>query len=414
MNAPVQLQDLRRPPPLQVAQAEPDYGVDLFSVRGFKLAHRIAEVFASSDAVPAIFRSHNLKKGRNGEPDVWVENPSAIGNCVVAIETARAVGMSITAVMQHANIIEGKLSWSAQFVIAAINASGRFTPLRFETVKLGPIKAKFREKMGWNKARNAFDFVEREVEVVNVRCIAWALPRGMVLPAFTAEQMRTATLLELVRAAGLPVVESAPVSVKMAVEEGWYSKPGSKWQTEMRDLMLQYRAGAFFGRVHAPDIVMGMGPTSEERIDMTTVDVAPDGRVTSVTTEELLRSTSERQVQPAEVVERTDPTDEGQTQEEVATEASATTASTASASAFDANAFADRLQKCGDIDALDVLADELRSLKDADTAATLTDIYKRRRAELQQPAAAKAPAAAGPAATAAPARRSRPVPGAIE
>lgn len=63
------------------------------------------------------------------------------------------------------------------------------------------------------------------------------------------------------------VVESIPVSMKMAVEEGWYPKSGSKWQTEMRYQMLQYRAGAFFGRIHAPDVVMGMGKTTEERMD---------------------------------------------------------------------------------------------------------------------------------------------------
>ena len=32
--------------------------------------------------------------------------------------------------------------------------------------------------------------------------------------------------------------------------------------------MFQYRAGSFFGNIHAPDIVMGMGRTSEEAIDL--------------------------------------------------------------------------------------------------------------------------------------------------
>jgi hypothetical protein len=77
-------------------------------------------------------------------------------------------------------------------------------------------------------------------------------------------------MLDLVRAAGLPVVESAPVSMKMAVEEGWYGKSGSKWQTELKQLMLQYRAGSFFGNIHAPDVVMGMGRTTEEVIDIST------------------------------------------------------------------------------------------------------------------------------------------------
>lgn len=273
---------------LRAQPAVDDQAVDMFTARGFELAIRIGKAFATSNAVPAQFRNFTEKKVQGSFQ--LIENPAALGNCIVAIETARAVGMSITAVMQQANIIEGKLSWSAQFVIGAINASRRFTPLRFNMKNLGRIEATYKEKQGWNDAKRGFDFVDRKVSVENIECIAWALPHGMTLPAFTLDQMRQASLLDLVRAAGLPVVESAPVSMKMAVEEGWYGKSGSKWQTEMRTLMLQYRAGAFFGRIHAPDIVMGMGRTSEEIVDMTTVDVAPDGRVTGVTVEQLRKN----------------------------------------------------------------------------------------------------------------------------
>jgi len=76
----------------------------------------------------------------------------------------------------------------------------------------------------------------------------------------------------------MPVIESAPVTMKMAVEEGWYGKAGSKWQTELRALMFQYRAGSFFGNIHAPDIVMGMGRTSEEERDI--IDIHDDGSYT--------------------------------------------------------------------------------------------------------------------------------------
>lgn len=60
------------------------------------------------------------------------------------------------------------------------------------------------------------------------------------------------------------------------------------------------------------------------------------------------------------------------------------------APAFDAEAFAERLAKCKDLDALDLLADEIRSVADADTAQSLTDVYQRRREELvEQPAQAQ-------------------------
>ncbi|WP_175910712.1 hypothetical protein [Burkholderia metallica] len=298
MSTPVQLQDVKAAG--GVPSLTPDQAVDMFTERGFVLANRIAKAYASSDAVPAQFRSHNLKKA-NGE-EIWVENPSAIGNCLVAIEVARAVRMSITAVMQNADMIEGKLRWSGKFVIAAINASGRFTPLRFQMISRGKITAKYKEKTGWNQQARKLIFEEREVEVDDIECIAWALPRGTPEPRLSPEQVRqyTGRMLDLYRDIGMPVIESAPVSMRMVVEEGWYGKAGSKWQTGLRTLMFQYRAGSFFGNIHAPDIVMGMGRTSEEEADV--VDVSPDGSYTvySTTLDELRGGRAE----PADEVPR--------------------------------------------------------------------------------------------------------------
>ncbi|WP_438332888.1 hypothetical protein [Burkholderia pseudomallei] len=299
MNAPAQLSEVKAAG--GVPALMPDQAVDMFTERGFVLANRIAKAYASSDAVPAQFRSHNLKKA-NGE-EIWVENPSAIGNCLVAIEVARAVRMSITAVMQNADMIEGKLRWSGKFVIAAINASGRFTPLRFQMISRGKITAKYKEKTGWNQQARKPIFEEREVEVDDIECIAWALPRGTPEPRLAPEQVRqyAGRMLDLYRDIGMPVIESAPVSMRMVVEEGWYGKAGSKWQTGLRTLMFQYRAGSFFGNIHAPDIVMGMGRTSEEEADI--VDVYPDGSFTvQTTTLDTLRAGS---AQPAEEVHRT-------------------------------------------------------------------------------------------------------------
>ena len=50
--------------------------------------------------------------------------------------------------------------------------------------------------------------------------------------------------------------------MQMAKEEGWLTKSGSKWKT-MPDLMIRYRAAAFFGRLYAPDIIMGMQASDE-------------------------------------------------------------------------------------------------------------------------------------------------------
>ncbi len=404
MNAPMSIAQVRQGP--SELASIPDQSIDMFTERGFVLANRIAKAYASSDAIPVAFRSHVLKKNRNG--DEWIENPSAIGNCLVAIETARAVGMSITSVMQNANVIEGRLSWSAQFVIASINASGRFHPLRFDIKNRGPMTAKYREKQGWNKEKNGYDFKDVEVKIVDEVCVAWTLPKGMPFPpnVFTLDQAK---------AANLPVIESAPVSMKLAVEEGWYGKSGSKWQTEMKTLMLQYRAGAFFGRIHAPDIMMGMGRTSEELADV--VDVMPNGTYT--VTSESLRTDMQRVDQTTgEITHDPSPTVRQQampdTTEKVESKPAASASTTAvrqqaaaqaaqGKPAFDLDAFATRIEACRDIDTLDLLADEVSGLErdqvlDADAAQTLLDVYRRRREALANPQPTAAPAQAAAAA----------------
>ncbi len=272
MNAPSQPRTLADVAQKPNGLGATDITISMFSSQGFALAQRLANAYMSSNAVPTPFRSVITKREKQGQDyvDVEIPNPSAMGNCLIAIETAQSVGMSITAVMQNANVIEGRLTWSGKFVIAAINASGRFHPLRFDLVNKGPIKATYKEKGAWNREQRKYDMIEKEIEIENLVCVAWTLPRSTPFP-------NNVYTLAQAKAAQLPVIESAPVSMKLAVEEGWYSKPGSKWQTEMKYQMLQYRAGSFFGNIHAPDVVMGMGRTTEEAIDTIEVVQQADG-----------------------------------------------------------------------------------------------------------------------------------------
>jgi len=59
----------------------------------------------------------------------------------------------------------------------------------------------------------------------------------------------------------------------MAVAEGWFGKAGSKWQT-MPEVMLRYRAASFFGKLYAPELLMGI-QTAEEIHD--TIDLSEMG-----------------------------------------------------------------------------------------------------------------------------------------
>jgi hypothetical protein len=67
--------------------------------------------------------------------------------------------------------------------------------------------------------------------------------------------------METVDLEGKKVIGSK-ITIQMAKDEGWYGKSGSKWQT-MPEQMLMYRAGAFFARVHCPDVLYGVQMAEE-------------------------------------------------------------------------------------------------------------------------------------------------------
>lgn len=136
-----------------------------------------------------------------------------LGNALIALEMAQRLRVSPLVVMQNLDIIHGRPSWRSSFIIAALNSCGRFSPLRFVVTGEGDARACYIK--------------------------ATSLADGEVL-------------------------EGPPASIAMAKAEGWYSRNGSKWQT-MPDLMLRYRAAAFFGRLYAPDILAGMHSDDENR-----------------------------------------------------------------------------------------------------------------------------------------------------
>jgi len=173
----------------QAAQLNP-----FSSGESFELAQRMAVCLASSSMVPAQY------KGK--------EN---IGNAMIALNMSQRMGTDPLTVMQNLNIIQGKPSWSAEFVIAAINGCGRFSPLRYNMTGEGD----------------------------NRKCTAWAY------------DLRDNEKLE-----------GSEVSIALAKAEGWFQRKGSKWQT-MPDQMLRYRAATFFGRIYAPDLLSGIRPADE-------------------------------------------------------------------------------------------------------------------------------------------------------
>jgi hypothetical protein len=202
-------------------------------LQAFEDAQRMAMVLISSTMVPAEYRGK-----------------ANIGNAIVALEMAQRIGASPMAVMQNMHIIQGRPSWGSSFIIGALNSCGRFSSLRFETEDLGDKEIEYTYWTGSGNNR------ERKTGKVNIKdksCRAWAYDAGTKDKLFG------------------PVV-----TMEMAVKEGWYTKKDSKWKT-MEDLMLMYRSAAFFGRLYAPDVLMGMHSKDEvEDIGEGIKDITPD------------------------------------------------------------------------------------------------------------------------------------------
>lgn len=157
-----------------------------------------------------------------------------VANTLLAMEVAQRVGASPLAVMQNLHIVQGRPSWSASFLIACVNSCGRFSPLRFETRGGDDASAK-------TYAVRAISTDKESGKDCTGSWVTW------------------------------PMVEA----------EGWSKKAGSKWLT-MPEQMFMYRAAAFWSRVFAPEISLGMHTSDEvedfkreRRAPSTTIVLSP-------------------------------------------------------------------------------------------------------------------------------------------
>ena len=147
-----------------------------------------------------------------------------VGNCMIAIEMASRINTSPMMVMQNLYIVNGRPAWSSQWIIAMINSSRRY------------------------KTELQFEFGNAQ-EDGGLSCRAWA-------EDYAGHK-----------------VYGPKITMTMANAEQWTTKNGSKWKT-MPQVMIQYRAASFFGRMNCPDMIMGIY-SQEEVLDMT--EIPTDG-----------------------------------------------------------------------------------------------------------------------------------------
>ena len=219
------------------------------SLQSFELMQRAAKLLSSSTLVPAAYRAVIEKLDRFGNVKDARENPNALANSVVALNMAQRMGADPLMVMQNLYVVEGRPSWSSQWIIAAINGCGRFSPLRYDLEDLGDKEVEY-TTTEWADGNRTLK--KHNVTIRNLKCIAWAVEKE------TKEK-----------------ITSPVITVEMAVKEGWYQRNGSKWQT-MPEVMLRYRTASFFGKLYAPELLMGL-QTVEEMQDIV-IDATPDGR----------------------------------------------------------------------------------------------------------------------------------------
>jgi hypothetical protein len=219
-----------------VAQPRSDAPMTLTTGAGFDQLQRVAKALASSTLVPAQYRAFAEVK-EYGKVTGHQPNPAGLPNCIVALNMAQRMGADPLMVMQNLYVIEGRPSWSSQFIIAAINSCGRFSPLRFEISEPGKTEEVAYTATFWKAGKKQEE--NRKVKVRHQTCRAWVIEKE------TGERL-----------------DGPTVSIQMAIDEGWLTKNGSKWQT-MPEIMLRYRAASLFGRLYAPELLMGLQTVEE-------------------------------------------------------------------------------------------------------------------------------------------------------
>lgn len=121
------------------------------------------------------------------------EYQNNIGNCLIALDVSNRVGLSPIMVMQNLYVVNGRPSWGSQSISALINTSKKYSkPLQYKIEGQGD----------------------------SLSCYAYTFDNE-------GEEIKGPT-----------------ITMKMAKEEGWITKSGSKWKT-MPEVMIRYRAASF-------------------------------------------------------------------------------------------------------------------------------------------------------------------------
>ncbi|MGV6394542.1 hypothetical protein ACTUVN_004506 [Pseudomonas caspiana] len=221
--------------------------MSLLTGSGFDQIQRVAKALSASTLVPVQYRAFTEKK-EYGRVVGHEPNGAGLPNCIVALNMAQRMGADPLMVMQNLYVIEGRPSWSSQFIIASLNSCGRFSPLRFDLSEPGKSEELTYSATFWKDGKKVTE--QRKAKIKHQTCTAWVIEKE------TGDRLNGPT-----------------ISMQMAIDEGWLTKNGSKWLT-MPEVMLRYRAASMLGRLYAPELLMGL-QSREEVEDF--IEATPDG-----------------------------------------------------------------------------------------------------------------------------------------
>ncbi|HCE6436214.1 TPA: hypothetical protein NHO59_004230 [Pseudomonas aeruginosa] len=219
-----------------VAAKPSDAPMSLLTGAGFDQIQRVAKALSASTLVPVQYRAFAEVK-EYGKVVGHTPNGAGLPNCIVALNMAQRMGADPLMVMQNLYVIEGRPSWSSQFIIASINSCGRFSPLRFDLSEPGKAEEIEYTATYWKDGKKVNE--KRKAKIQHRTCTAWVIEKE------TGERL-----------------DGPTVSMQMAIDEGWLTKNGSKWLT-MPEVMLRYRAASLLGRLYAPELLMGLQTVEE-------------------------------------------------------------------------------------------------------------------------------------------------------
>lgn len=186
--------DLAMPEPISLGDlAERPQASLMLDPRAFEHMQRVAKVFAASKMVPQQYQGN-------------------VADCVIALELAHRLGVSVYMLMQASYVVHGRPGLEAKLAIALCNQRGPFK---------GPIQ---------------YAYTKDNKDQI-VACTAHARHKN-------GENVE------------------ATITAQMVKAEGWDSKPGSKWKT-IPEQMYAYRAAVFLIRRVCPEVIMGMQTVDE-------------------------------------------------------------------------------------------------------------------------------------------------------